>query len=222
MTPRAVVFDMDGTLLDSERVALNTFTETCAEFSLPMRLEVYHQCIGHRGEQTRAVLLANYGASFPLDAFFSAWSQRYVQQAIAQPVPVKQGAKAILQALNELNVPVAVATQTQSKSARAKLYKSGLLHHVEFVLGGDQVKQGKPHPEIYLTAAKRLQVDPAQAWAIEDSEVGVRAAHAAGLRVFQIPDMLHPSAELLALGHQVRSSLQAMVEELLLAHRGSI
>ena len=88
-----------------------------------------------------------------------------------------------------------------------KLHKSALLARFVFVLGGDEVTHGKPHPQIYLTAAERLNTRPQQVWAIEDSDTGVRAAHGAGMTVFQIPDLHEPAADIRALGHHIVTSM---------------
>lgn len=209
-TPAAIVFDMDGTLLDSERIALSTFNAVCAQFDLLPNPEVYRRCIGTRAPESQRILMELYGPSFPLEPFFAAWSDAYRIQAIEAPVPVKDGVVELLNACAQLAIPIAVATSTRRESALLKLTKSGLLQHFAFVLGGDDVTHGKPHPQIYLSAAQRLQIDPQRVWAIEDSDTGVRSAHGAGMTVFQIPDLHEPDAEVRALGHHIVTSMHAV------------
>jgi HAD superfamily hydrolase (TIGR01509 family) len=209
--PAAIVFDMDGTLLDSERIAQRTFDETCRAFALEPHPDVYRRCIGTRGGETQAVLRELYGPAFPLERFFTAWSIAYKEHAIDRAVPIKDGVLALLDACDEARIPMAVATSTRRSTAMSKLAKVDLLDRFRFVLCGDEVEHGKPHPQIYLEAALRLDIGPAQAWAIEDSDVGVRAAHAAGMVVFQIPDLHEPEADVRAFGHRIVGSMHEVL-----------
>lgn len=205
--PLAIVFDMDGTLLDSERIAYETFQQACAQFGMTAQPQLYRRCIGTRGEQTREVLRAAFGPTLALDDFWTRWSDLYRIHAIEQPVPVKTGAIALLSALAAKNIPCAIATSTRRDAALHKLTNAGLLHFFAFVIGGDEVDESKPHPQIYREATRRLTIDPARAWAIEDSDAGVRAAHGAGLQVIQVPDLHPPEEAVAALGHCIVTSL---------------
>ena len=205
--PLAIVFDMDGTLLDSERIAYATFVSSCAHFGLSAQPELYRRCIGTRGEQTRAVLRAAFGPELALDAFWEHWSDLYRIHAIEQVVPLKAGAIALLTMLNARAIPCAVATSTRRATALRKLANADLLQFFDFVLGGDEVSESKPHPRIYQEATRRFAIAPHRAWAIEDSDAGVRSAVAAGLHVIQIPDMHPPEEAVAALGHRVVASL---------------
>jgi beta-phosphoglucomutase-like phosphatase (HAD superfamily) len=103
---------------------------------------------------------------------------------------------------------MAIATSSGTSHAIAKLQQAGLLGRFRTVVGADQVQKPKPDPEVYLKAAGLLGVDPRACLAVEDSEYGVRAAHAAGMTVIQVPDLTEPSADLRALGHIVLASLK--------------
>ena len=210
--PAAIIFDMDGTLLDSERIALSTFNTVCAQFGLQPNPEVYRRCIGTRAPETQRILMDLYGPTFPLEPFFAAWSDAYRIHAIESPVPIKDGVLELLDACSRLAIPIAVATSTRRQSALLKLSKTALLERFAFVLGGDEVTHGKPHPQIYLAAAQRLQIAPQRIWAIEDSDTGVRSAHGAGMTVFQIPDLHEPDAEVRALGHYIVTSMHEVRE----------
>jgi beta-phosphoglucomutase-like phosphatase (HAD superfamily) len=103
---------------------------------------------------------------------------------------------------------MAIATSSRTEHAVEKLRQAGLLERFRTVIGADQVQKPKPDPEVYLRAAQYLGVDPWDCLAVEDSEYGVRAAHAAGMTVIQVPDMTQPTADLRALGHIVLASLK--------------
>ena len=210
--PQAIIFDMDGTLLDSERIAYETFVATCAQHGLTAEPALYRRCIGTRGEQTRQVLRDAFGPELALDAFWDHWSNLYRIHAIEQVVPVKTGAITLLTLLNEMNIPCAVATSTRRVIALRKLGNTDLLKFFAFVLGGDEVEESKPHPQIYQEAARRLALVPQRAWAIEDSDAGVRSAHAAGMVVIQIPDLHPPTTDVAALGHHIVESLDDVTD----------
>lgn len=148
--------------------------------------------------------MAHYGASFPYQAVVDAWSERYHGHVLHHAVDHRPGAVSILELARSLGLPTALATSTRYATARRKLELAGLEQYFEFVIGGDQVAAAKPHPEPYLTAAARLGIAPGDCWAFEDSNNGARSAHAAGLWVIQVPDLLEPQP---GLAHRVLPSL---------------
>jgi HAD superfamily hydrolase (TIGR01509 family) len=134
-----------------------------------------------------------------------------MDRAVEQPVPLKKGVTALLTMLKDKNIPTALATSTVYEIAVKKLKNAQIVDYFNEIVSGDMVLQSKPHPEIYLTAAARIGIKPEHCIALEDSEAGVRAAHAAGMRVFQVPDLIQPSNEFRKLGHTVIDSLEALV-----------
>jgi len=129
----------------------------------------------------------------------------------ASPVPLKEGAIALLDAMARLGLPLAIATSSDTAHALEKLRQAGVLERFRAVIGADQVQRPKPDPSVYLKAAASLGADPRACLALEDSEYGVRAAHAAGMTVIQVPDLIQPTTELRALGHIVLASLKDVV-----------
>jgi len=198
----AVIFDMDGLLLDTEQVALRTFTETCAHFGLSFDLELYHQCIGSNLQRTANILEKGIDG-FSKEKFMPVWNAAYVENAVEKSVPIKTGVLDFLNMLRSSNVPCAIATSSPRRNATRKLENSGLSGYFSEFMFGDEVTDSKPHPEIYLKAAEKLEIDPKNCLALEDSDNGVRAAHGAGMFVFQVPDIVDPSADVLKLGHEI-------------------
>ena len=213
----AVIFDMDGLILDTEPISLATFVQACREHSFEPDLSVYHRCIGVNWEGIQRIIREGYGPTFPFDAVTGLWRRNYNLQTQEGPVPIKAGALNLLKYLAEERTRMVLVTSTRSEMARRELFNTGLADFFDFILGGDQVTRSKPDPEIYLTACEKLGEHPAKCLALEDSDNGVKAAFHAGLKVIQIPDMIQPSAEVKALGHVIMESLTA-VEEMLRAN----
>ena len=199
---------MDGTLLDTERVAQEAFFSACAEFSLTPRMDLLLRCVGAAEPIARLIIQEGYGPQLDCAAFFAAWSRHFVELGRQTPAPLKEGALTLLDTVAQLGLPMAIATSSQTLHAVEKLRRAGLLERFRTVIGADQVQKPKPDPEVYLKAAEYLGVDPRACLALEDSEYGVRAAHAAGMTVIQVPDMTQPTADLRALGHIVLASLK--------------
>jgi HAD superfamily hydrolase (TIGR01509 family) len=199
---------MDGTLLDTERVAQEAFLTTCVELAVTPRMDLLLRCVGAADAIARAVLREGYGPTLDIDTFFAAWSRNFAALSTVTPAPLKEGVLTLLDTVGQLGLPMAVATSSRTAHAVEKLGRAGLLGRFQAVIGADQVHRPKPDPEVYLTAAQRLGANPRSCLALEDSDYGVRAAHAAGMTVIQVPDMTQPSADLRALGHIVLSSLK--------------
>jgi HAD superfamily hydrolase (TIGR01509 family) len=204
---RAIIFDMDGLLLDSERIALSTFVDSCREYDFEPDVDIYYKCIGTTASRTKEILLAGYGRDFPFKAVSELWRRKYDEETSDKPIPLKAGALDLLQYLGGKEVKKAVVTSTYQESALKKLANARIAHFFAFVLGGDQILYGKPNPEIYLTACNELNEAPGKCLALEDSDNGVLAAFNAGLSVIQIPDLVEPSATVKALGHKIVKSL---------------
>jgi HAD superfamily hydrolase (TIGR01509 family) len=204
----AVIFDMDGTLLDTERVAQEAFFRACAELNVTPRMDLLQRCVGAAAPLARQVLREGYGPGLDCEAFFQAWSRNFDALSRVTPAALKEGAIALLDTVAQLGLPMAIATSSGTAHAVEKLQQAGLLNRFKTVIGADQVQKPKPDPEVYLKAADYLGVDPRACLAVEDSEYGVRAAHAAGMTVIQVPDMTQPTADLRALGHIVLASLK--------------
>ena len=205
--PEAVVFDMDGLLLDTERIVLDGFLHACRAHEVPPEPGVYYRCIGTTMERTRELLIEGYGPDFPYDPIVASWNDYCDEHLVHRPPPLKQGALEVLETVLRLAIPCALATSTWDPEASDRLASVSLDRFFAAKVTGDRVSKGKPDPEPYRTATALLGVDPTRAWALEDSAHGVRSALGAGLRVFQIPDLVPPDPSTLALGHMVLDSL---------------
>jgi HAD superfamily hydrolase (TIGR01509 family) len=187
-----VIFDMDGLLIDSQRIALATLQQACDLLSLGDQTALLLQCIGtnkRRGEQVLAAGLAD---------------DVHTQN---NAISIKAVAVSLLATIRSRGIPMAVATSTETKRALQKQRCADIEHYFDHVVGGNQVHRSKPEAGIYLRAAESLAISPASAMALENSENGVLAALAAGMTVVQLPDLVQPSAAFRAKGQHVIRSL---------------
>lgn len=214
MTYQAAIFDMDGLLLDTERVCMQAFRETCECLSLPMLEDVYLSIIGSNSDGIKRIMLNGYGADLDYDALNTEWMRRYHLIVRHRAVPLKKGVIELLDWLKSQSIPIAVATSSPHQIATTKLKFAGLLDYFKHLSTGCEVSNGKPDPEIYLLSAQRLNIHPQHCLVFEDSNNGARAGVAAGMQVYQIPDLVKPCAEVAALGHTVSDSLVDVLSHL--------
>lgn len=206
MTLPAVIFDMDGLLLDTERVCLDCFVATRRAFSLSESPETFLRCVGLRGDEPDRIIRGSLGGKVGFDTFNREWDRR-IDAALAYEIPVKDGALALLELLSGKGHPLAVATSTDVETAGAHLISAGLFAYFDFVIGGDMVTRLKPDPEVYQKAAMQLGYLASDCVAFEDSDTGTRAAVASGATTVQVPDLISPSKELRSLGHLIAPDL---------------
>lgn len=203
---QAVIFDMDGTILDTEAVFKTIVFEVCTDLGFEMTDAVHNSMVGSSHEHTNKLLIQAYGVAFPY-ALFDERCRVIMRERSHEGVPVKPGAREFITELRERDIPLAVATSSRNPHAQHHLGAVGLLHLFDTVVTRDDVVNPKPHPEPYLTAAQRLGIEPVHCLALEDSNTGVRAAHAAGMQTVMVPDLVLPGAEIQSLGVRVMDNL---------------
>jgi len=212
MNPMAVMFDMDGLLLDTERVGLDTFLEARREFELNADDTIFLRCVGHSGEGSKRIIKDSLEGRIDFDSFMKRWREIRAQR-MSQEVPIKDGAQTLVRHLAGLQLPMGVGTSTETSLAKTFLARAGLLDYFECVCGRDKVTNAKPNPEVYHKVAGILGFEASECVVFEDSEVGTTAAVASGALTVQVPDLVPPSEKLLTLGHVVATTLLEGAEQ---------
>jgi beta-phosphoglucomutase-like phosphatase (HAD superfamily) len=185
---KGVVFDMDGTLLETESLVVRAALKSFAELGLPERHDIFERLIGTVDQEDR-VFAEVFGAAYDPVAFQAAWSRNY-EVVLQDGIDLRPGAAELMDRLDQLGLPFALATNSRKQSAHRSLSLAGILPRFaeQNIHGRDSVARPKPAPDLFLRAAGGLGVDPTLCIAFEDSNVGARAALAAGMTVVHIPD----------------------------------
>lgn len=188
--PRGVVFDLDGTLLNTEVLAKECFELACADSGYAVDLTAYQQCIGQTGAVTQEVLSQAYGPDFSYELLTQHWSRHYHQAIDDGRVDLMPGIGELLDCLVRRRMVLAVVTSSGRDNVMKKLARAGIDDFFEFCVCAGEAEYGKPHPAPYLKAVQQLALQSHQCLAVEDSNPGTESALAAGLPTVQIPDQL--------------------------------
>ena len=199
----AVVFDMDGILIDSEPLFRRAAQEAARDLGHHLSDETYAMWMGLPPRAVEAAVAVSMGPSFPLQAFRDEFRRIWITHTEQHGVPAQPGMPELLASLRERGIPFGVATSTQREQALRSLDLAGLAHYIEVLVAGNEVTEGKPAPEIFLRAAAGLGVEATRCVALEDSSVGVHAAAAARMLTIMVPDLHQPNAATAALAAYV-------------------
>jgi HAD superfamily hydrolase (TIGR01509 family) len=202
----AVVFDMDGTLHDTEVVYHASLKRAVSAVGYTVTDAFCHSLIGIPGAECDAMLCEHLGPAFPFADFDRLYGD-YIDHALTAEVPLKPGVIELMETLAQLGLKMAVATSASRQSAERQLGRSGLRPRLPVVVTRNDVARGKPYPDLFLRAAELLAVPPDECLAIEDSHNGIRAAHAAGMMPIMVPDLLTPTDEIRAMCVRIAADL---------------
>lgn len=196
MTVKAVIFDMDGVLFDTEKLCMDSWIAVAGEQGIPDMEKFFPSCIGRNLTDTKALFRDFYGDVYDYEKFrkqASVWFHNYIEQ---KGLPVKKGVRELLDFLQRRGYDIGLASSTSRPSVEEHLEWAGIREYFQSLTTGDMVEHSKPCPDIYLMACKSVGVDPARAIAIEDSPNGIRAAYSAGMIPVMVPDLIAPDQEM--------------------------
>ena len=209
---KGVISDMDGVMLDSEKLYVRFWCEAAQSHGYPMKKE---HALGIRS-MARPFAIQKlqgwFGEDFDYDKVRDTRVKIMDEYISAHGIEAKRGAKTLLQWLKANNIKTALATATAVDRATLYLDKVGLLEYFDVIAGARMVKRGKPEPDIYLYAAGQLGLDPKDCLALEDSQNGVRSAAAAGCKTVLVPDLDNPENELKDLLFATAKNLENVID----------
>ncbi len=209
---KGAIFDMDGLMLDTEKLLVRFWRQAAAEFGYDMSFENVLQIRSLSRKYSVPYLKGIFGEEFPFEQVRSrriGLMNAYIDE---HGFDVKSGLFELLNYLKEHSYKIAVATATDLERAKMYLGKIDVLDYFDAIVCGNMIENGKPAPDIYLEAAKQLGLSPEECAAFEDSPNGLKSAYAAGCKAIMIPDLSQPDKEVYPLLSAVYQSLDKAVE----------
>lgn len=210
MRVEALLFDMDGLLIDSERIVQKSWELAGRDFGYEGVGQIIYHTLGMNRARRDVYFKETYGSDFPCDAF-AEWASRHFYEIAADGVPVKDGARELLEYTKSHGYKLAVATSSRRVYAEKVLNDIDIYRYFDGMITGDMVEHSKPAPEVYLKASALVEAEPARCIALEDAPAGIRAAHAAGTIPVLIPDLVEPPAEIAELAFRKYKSLRDVI-----------
>lgn len=204
--PKAVIFDMDGLLLDTEILYRQSIISAAEDAGLPIGPSIYEGMLGRPWVSIAELLREHYGQDFDADLFRAAWLAHF-DRLTETELRLKPGVVTLLDLLDEHRLPRAVCTSSAHFQVKHHLGELGILDRFHHIVAHGDYPRGKPAPDPYLAAAERLGIAPSDCLALEDSFNGIRSAASAGMMAVMVPDMLAPTDEIRALCAVVADSL---------------
>lgn len=189
---KGIVFDMDGLMFDTERLAIEAWTFAGKQIGLNITEDMVIKTLGLNTEDTNRVLIEELGTDFDLSATRKIRVNYVTSYIENNGMPVKTGLIELLDYLNRNDYKIAVATSSEKETALFNFNKAGISKFFDRIVCGDMIEQGKPEPDIYLRASEIINVDPSECLALEDSPTGILSAYRAGMKPVMIPDLLQP------------------------------
>lgn len=194
---KGAVFDMDGLMFDSERLVYETWQMMMDELGFEYNLEIFKNTIGLRTDMAESYYNSLYGERFCYQPLKQRSREIFLKRVSEEGVPIKKGLVELLEFLKSNNFKIAVATSTSAPTAHKIIRMAGVYDYFDAFVCGDDVRNGKPHPEVFLTAAERLSLPPTECVAFEDSINGIKSAHSAEMTTVMVPDYLQPTEEII-------------------------
>lgn len=192
---KAIIFDMDGLMIDSERVTFECYQERLKDMNLTMDEEFYKTLLGKPIKGIYQRFYDVYGNGFPIENVIQDVHQLMAERFETEGVPVKKGLVELLHYLKDNNYKTIVATSSNRDRVDKILAQAKITEFFDDSICGDEVTKGKPNPEVFLKSCQKLGVNVDEAIVLEDSEAGIQASYDANIKVICIPDMKYPEKQ---------------------------
>lgn len=209
---KAIIFDMDGLLLDSERVYLNKAQEMIKKYNYPIDMELLLKTIGLNSKKIDELLSNTLGENFDIKLYRQRINKCLGESLYAEPIPLMKGVKELLNYLKQNHIPMVIATSTYRPLAVKALVNAGIDQYFDFLVCGDEVTNSKPDPEIYLKTIDKLGIKKEEAIIFEDSRNGLISANSAGVRCILIPDLVFIEDEKRKLAYRICEHINDAIE----------
>jgi HAD superfamily hydrolase (TIGR01509 family) len=215
MRAHAVIFDMDGLMLDTEPLYKRAWERACGDLGFVLSDETFRGCTGRSDAEAMALFRRTFGGGFPIDRFRALWQEFWLEDVRTNGISTKAGIPRLLAALRARRVPRAVATSSPAPRVELALRMGRVAGDFSIVVTCEDVVRAKPAPDLFLEAARRLQLPATSCIVLEDSDAGAQAAVAAGMRVIVIPDLHEPSPNTRAIATAIHATADAALPTLM-------
>lgn len=189
---KSIIFDMDGLMIDSERVTFQGYHKILEEYGYKIDAAYYKTWIGSNMDSVIQKMYEHYGRDIPAKEITER-VYLYIEKYFSDNgIPIKSGLRELLDYCEKREFKMALATSSNRDRVEHILKKSNLEKYFSDYVCGNEVNKGKPDPEIFLVALKKVGVSPSEAIVVEDSEQGIEASYRAGISCLCVPDMVYP------------------------------
>jgi HAD superfamily hydrolase (TIGR01509 family) len=211
---KLVIFDMDGLLFDTEWPSFQALKEAVERRGFTFSIENYKQLIGLAHGKSMEVMQQMYGGKLPYEEIIIDYRKRFKEILANNGVGIKRGAIKLLDALDQRGMKKCIASSSTRETIASYLKLAGLEDRFDFYISGNEVKKGKPHPDIFLEACKIAGEPVESALVLEDSLNGLKAACAAEIRCILVPDLIDPTEEMKEKAYKIIEDLEKVIEVL--------
>ena len=189
MGKKAVIFDMDGVIFDTERVYLEIWKSVFEKYGYKMTKELYITVMGTGRKNVLKTFLENFGGDLPIEKMYEEKDNQLFYIIENQGIPLKKGVKELFSMLKEKNYKIALATSAKRDRVEKQIKDKWLKESFDAIVCGDDVEKGKPSPDIFLKAAKEIDVEAKDCFVVEDSPAGIKAAFSGGMKGIHVEDL---------------------------------
>ena len=214
MGKKAVIFDMDGVIFDTEKVYLDIWIEVFEKYGYKMTKELYVNVMGTGRKNVIKTFLENFGDDLPIEKMYEEKDNQLFYILENQGIPLKEGVKELFSMLKEKNYKIALATSAKRERVEKQIKDKWLKESFDAIVCGDDVEKGKPSPDIFLKAAKKIDVEPENCFVVEDSPAGIKAAFSGGMKGIHVEDLKAADEDILKYCEKNFKNLQEIKEYL--------